>query len=104
MRNDAKRAASVAIRNRTVWCAGAVRQIVIGLGAAFAMSNAVAAGHAHTGITSNQTGLPRNAAASIRTSCSSLSHALRASLAPGGAQIGSAVSNRAMSRFANANS
>ncbi|MBN3749550.1 thioesterase [Burkholderia sp. Se-20373] len=46
MRNDAKRAASVAMRNRTVRCAGAVRQIAIGLGVAFAMSNAVAAGHA----------------------------------------------------------
>ncbi|OXI95671.1 MULTISPECIES: thioesterase [Burkholderia] len=46
MRNDAKRAASVAMRNRSVRCAGAVRQIAIGLGAAFAMSNAVAAGHA----------------------------------------------------------
>ena len=46
MRNDAKRAAAVAMRNRTVRCAGAVRQIAIGLGVAFAMSNAVAAGHA----------------------------------------------------------
>ncbi|HHX4058848.1 MAG: thioesterase [Burkholderia contaminans] len=46
MRNDAKRAASVAMRNRTVRCAGAVRQVAIGLGVAFAMSNAVAAGHA----------------------------------------------------------
>ncbi|VWC92360.1 thioesterase [Burkholderia contaminans] len=46
MRNDAKRAASVAMRNRTVRCGGAVRQIAIGLGVAFAMSNAVAAGHA----------------------------------------------------------
>lgn len=46
MRNDAKRAASVAMRNRTVRYAGAVRQVAIGLGVAFAMSNAVAAGHA----------------------------------------------------------
>ncbi|OXI83661.1 thioesterase [Burkholderia sp. AU31652] len=46
MRNDAKRAASVAMRNRTVRCGGAVRQIAIGLGVAFAMSNAVVAGHA----------------------------------------------------------
>ncbi|MDN7486565.1 thioesterase [Burkholderia sp. AU45274] len=46
MRNDAKRAASVAMRNRTVRCGGAVRQIAIWLGVAFAMSNAVAAGHA----------------------------------------------------------
>ncbi|MBN3770970.1 thioesterase [Burkholderia sp. Se-20378] len=49
MRNDAKRATSVARRNRTVRCADAVWRIAIGLGVAFAMSNAVAAGHAASG-------------------------------------------------------
>ncbi|MDN7876306.1 thioesterase [Burkholderia aenigmatica] len=49
MRNDTKRAVSVAMRNRTVQRAGAVRRIAIGLGVAFAMSNAVAAGHAASG-------------------------------------------------------
>ncbi|WP_423369109.1 thioesterase [Burkholderia sp. LMG 32019] len=49
MRDDAKRAASAAMRNRTVRRAGAVRRMAIGLGVAFAMSNAVAAGHAGPG-------------------------------------------------------
>ncbi|HKT63887.1 MAG TPA: thioesterase [Burkholderia sp.] len=46
MRNNAKRAASAAMRNRTVRtvrCAGAVRMMAIGLGIALAMSNAMAA-------------------------------------------------------------
>ncbi|KAG8155254.1 thioesterase [Burkholderia catarinensis] len=46
MRNNAKRAASATMRNRTVWRAGAVRMMAIGLGVACAMSNAVAAGQA----------------------------------------------------------
>ncbi|KVK74929.1 thioesterase [Burkholderia cepacia] len=49
MRNDAKRVASAAMRNRTVRRAGAVRTIAIGLGLACAMSSATAAGHAAPG-------------------------------------------------------
>ncbi|AXF24205.1 thioesterase [Burkholderia pyrrocinia] len=50
MQNDAKRvaSASAAMRNRTVWRADAVRMMAIGLGVAFAMSNAMAAGQAAT--------------------------------------------------------
>ncbi|BAX62464.1 thioesterase [Burkholderia stabilis] len=48
MRNNAKRAASAAMRNRTVRCAGAVRMMAIGLGVVLAMSNAVAAGRQAT--------------------------------------------------------
>lgn len=52
MRNNVKRAASAAMRNRkvrtmrTVRCAGAVRMMAIGLGIVLAMSNAMAAGQA----------------------------------------------------------
>lgn len=49
MRNDANRAQSAVVRNRTAQCAGAVRKVAIGLGVAFAMSNAVAGGHAASG-------------------------------------------------------
>jgi len=49
MRNDANRVQSAVVRNRTAQCAGAVRKVAIGLGVAFAMSNAVAAGHAASG-------------------------------------------------------
>ncbi|VWC13536.1 thioesterase [Burkholderia lata] len=49
MRNDANRAQSAVMRNRTAQCAGAVRKVAIGFGVAFAMSNAVAAGHAASG-------------------------------------------------------
>ncbi|MCA7997078.1 thioesterase [Burkholderia metallica] len=50
MRNGVKRAASVAMRNRTVRRAGIVRRMAIGLGVALSMSHAVAAaGHAAPG-------------------------------------------------------
>ena len=49
MRNDAKRAASAATRNRTVRRAGTVPRMAIGLGVALAMSSAMAAGHAAPG-------------------------------------------------------
>ncbi|CAB3752531.1 thioesterase [Burkholderia puraquae] len=50
MRNDAKRAASAtAVRYRTSWCDGAVRRMVLGLGVALAMSNAMAAGQTTSG-------------------------------------------------------
>lgn len=49
MRNDAKRAASAATRNRTVRGAGTVPRMAIGLGVALAMSSAMAAGHAAPG-------------------------------------------------------
>jgi hypothetical protein len=52
MRNDANRAQSVvsaATRHGATRCDGAVRKAAIGLGVAFAMSSAVAAGHAGSG-------------------------------------------------------
>ncbi|WGY72660.1 thioesterase [Burkholderia cepacia] len=50
MRNDAKRAASAtaAVRDRTVWCTGAVQRIALGLGVVLAMSNAMANGQARS--------------------------------------------------------